>query len=75
MKKRFSFCAAHGQPASAASAADLHHRGRPGLIFLGEPPYGHVFTWSQPGAGKSARLHTLIQDALKTGRAGGQHDQ
>lgn len=75
MKKRFSFCAAHGQPASAASAAALHHRGTSGLMFLDVPPYGHVFTWSKPGAGKSALLHTLIQDALKIGRTGGQHAQ
>ena len=75
MKKRFSFCAAHGQPASAASAAALYHGGRPGLMFLDVPPNGHVFAWSQPGAGKSALFHSLIQDALKTGRAGGQHDQ
>lgn len=38
------------------------------------PPYGHVFTHSTPGAGISAHFHTLIKAALKTERAGGQHD-
>lgn len=75
MKKRFSFCDGHEQPASAASAAALHHRVRPGLMFVDEPPYGHVFALSRPGAGKSAWFHTLINAALKTERAGGQHDQ
>ncbi len=75
MKKRFSFCAGPLQPASAASAAALHYRIRPGLTFVDEPPYGHVFALSRPGAGKSACFHTLIKTALKTARAGGMHDQ
>ncbi|KGT92337.1 hypothetical protein NH00_05505 [Enterobacter cancerogenus] len=59
MKKRFSFCAAHGQPASAASAAALHHRGQPGLLIVDVPPYGHFIAPGTPGAGKSA----LLRDA------------
>jgi len=75
MKKRFSFCAAHEQRAPAASAAALHHRVRPGLMFEDVPSYGHAIVYSTPGAGKSALFHTLIKAALKTERAGGQHDQ
>ncbi|MFJ5162118.1 hypothetical protein ACIP6T_23370 [Pantoea sp. NPDC088449] len=72
MKKRFSFCAAHEQRAPAASAVALHHRVRPGVDV---PLYGHAIVHSTPGAGKSALFHTLIKAALKTERAGGQHDQ
>lgn len=74
MKKRFSFSSACEQRAPASSAAALHHRVRPGLMFVDMPPYGHVFTHSTPGAGKSAHFHILIKAALKTERAGGQHD-
>lgn len=73
MKKRFSFSSACEQRAPASSAAALHHRARPGVMFVDVPNY--VFAHSMPGAGKSARFHTLIKAALKTERAGGQHDQ
>lgn len=75
MKKRFSFNSACEQRAPASSAAALHHRVRPGLMFVDVPPYGHVFTHSTPGAGKSAHFYTLIKAALKRERAGGLHDQ
>jgi len=75
MKKRFSFSSACERRAPASSVAALHHRVRPGLMFADVPPYGHVFAHSTPEAGNSARFHTLIKAALKTDRAGGQHDQ
>lgn len=75
MKKRFSFSIAHKRPASASSALALHHWVRPGVMFADAPDYGHVFAHSTPGTGKSALFHTLIKGALKTERAGGQHDQ
>ncbi|MEN4709219.1 hypothetical protein [Pantoea agglomerans] len=75
MKKRFSFSRTHERPKSASSAAALHHRVRPGLMFADAPGYGHVFAHSTPGTGKSALLLTLLKAALKTERAGGLHDQ
>lgn len=75
MKKRFSFSSACEQWAPTSCAAALHRRVRPGLMFVDVPPYGHVFTHSTPGAGKSAHFHTLIKAALKRARAGGLHDQ
>ncbi|RAH26687.1 hypothetical protein DOT37_22865 [Pantoea agglomerans] len=75
MKKRFSFSSAHERPESASSAAALHHRVRPGLMFADAPGYGHVFAHSTPGTGKSALFPALIKAVLKTERAGGQHAQ
>jgi len=74
MKKRFSFSRAHERPEITSSAAALHHRARPGLIFADAPGYGHVFAHSTAGTGKSALLTTLLKAVLKTERAGGQHD-
>lgn len=75
MKKCFSFSRTHERPESASSAAALHHRVRPGLIFADAPGYGYVFAHSTSGNGKSALLPTLLKAALKTERAGGLHDQ
>lgn len=62
-------------PASTASAAALHHRTWPWPLTVDAPVNGHFLARSSPGAGKSALFHTLIKAALKTERAGGQHDQ
>lgn len=74
MKKCFSFSSACEQRAPTSCAAALHRRVRPGLMFVDVPTYGHVFTHNTPGAGKSARFHTLIKAALKTECAGGLND-
>ncbi|RRW69201.1 hypothetical protein EGJ48_17935 [Pantoea dispersa] len=77
MKKRFSFRSAHEQRASASSAAALHHRVWPGISLLqADVSCGRHFIISgTTGAGKSVLLQDVMNTALRTPFAGGQHAQ